>query len=114
MSCEHSRWVGLRENVDCLNIEVVEMDAKRRRWEGVDILCSESDNEGKCHVGTAGPRVDCVDEISRSRAGTIKRKSTTVDPWTGCRNSSCHKLYDQRYSQRYLSVNSMYPSISIL
>lgn len=27
-----------------------------------------------------GTQTDCVDEISRSRAGTIKRKSTAVDP----------------------------------
>lgn len=44
-----------------------------RRWEGW--ISYVGVNQDECHVGMAGPRVDCVDENSRSRAGrsSVKR-----------------------------------------
>lgn len=52
--------------------------AKESRWEGW--ISYVGVNQDERHVGVAGPRVECVDENSRSRARTIKRESMNVDP----------------------------------
>lgn len=63
-----------------------------RRWEGW--ISYVGANEDDCHVGRAGAWVQCVDGISRRRAGTIKRESANADPGAKAArcHSGCHKI----------------------